>query len=216
MKSKSSYIKAVWKPSLSLLSLVFLMLLSTLPSSAQIDEHSYVKNFKATYSNEKIYLSWSTEAGFTCQDIRIQLGSDTLSEFRTVGVIYGVCGSENEEVSYFYTIDDLYPNSNNYIRLELGNLGFSETLEQFVFVPQRKVTITPHPLKNRGYLRLENNSIEELKISFYSITGQLLNEQYSNEKNIPIDLSTFPAGPIIYRIKGQSIGLIQGRLFKIQ
>ena len=61
---------------------IFALLLFSLAvnSSAQGD-NPYVKSFTAEAIDDKVYLNWTTRAGFTCQDIHILVSTDSLDGY---------------------------------------------------------------------------------------------------------------------------------------
>lgn len=97
---------------------IFALLLFSLAvnSSAQGD-NPYVKSFTAEAIDDKVYLNWTTGAGFTCQDIHILVSTDSLDGYEKKGTYFGVCGDASEK-DYSYVLEEPIPNRLNFIRLE--------------------------------------------------------------------------------------------------
>lgn len=150
---------------------VFIIFIALTSTSAQ---NSYLVRMDASVVKNKIFLSWTTKAGFTCEDIYIEIANDT-SNFKTAGIIYGICG-DTAEKDYGYVIDSTFTNQLNYVRIKLGGFGYSETLAVRVISATNNLLIVPHPANYSSELFFNNPLQKKTIIQFYSITGQFVTQ----------------------------------------
>lgn len=209
MRSKSSHISS-WMVQVSA---VLALCTFSFLSIAQSDDYSYVKNFKARASNGKIFLSWTTKAGFTCQDIGIQVSTDSIYDFQSKGTIYGVCGNTDQEEHYTFVIDDPIPNRTNYIRLTLGNFGFSRVIDVLVISPTTEVLVIPHPVIASSKLYFDNLTNELVELSIITLTGTVVYSTSTQSSEFHIGEINLHKGFLLYKLSGTDIGQITGKIF---
>lgn len=134
----------------------------------------YLADFAAYVDGEEIYVSWTTKKGFTCENIQVQLGTDS-NEVETVYTYLGVCGGELKEEHYFYRIPKPFYNQDNYIRLNLGVYGYSEIV---VVKPHKAlegtVLVFPHPATNSSTILFHNPQFEPATFEVYNMRGELV------------------------------------------
>jgi hypothetical protein len=164
--------------------LLILCLLSFKTNSFGQTLHPYVKDFKASSTNGQLHISWTTRPGFTCQDIHIELSKDS-ANFTRVGTYFGLCG-DTAEKHYTFTVNEPYHNTVNYIRLELGNFGYSYIISEQVIKVSNDVLIIPHPanLTSKFYFNNEAKSLATIK--FYNTSGSLIFETTTQESSFSL------------------------------
>ena len=105
---------------------ILVWLLSSVHTYAQIDQ--YLTAYTVEEEKGAILISWTTSAGFTCEDIQVQFGIDS-NKLETVYTYPGICGSENKAENYTYLFRDVKYNQPNYFKIDLGSYGVSDLLE---------------------------------------------------------------------------------------
>jgi hypothetical protein len=155
----------------------------------------YLSDFNAYIEGEEIYVSWTTKKGFSCENIEVQLGTDS-GELETVYTYLGVCGGDLKEENYFYRIPEPIFNADNYIRLDLGLYGFSQIVK---LKPHKAiegtVLVFPLPATNQSTILFANPQQSEAKFKVYSSSGALVSELHGiRAKRIPVAALNLPAG----------------------
>jgi len=107
MSSKNTYIKNLIKGWLTVY-----FIFSLISAQAQNKYRPFVKNFKAGAIEGRVFLSWTTKAGFTCQDIQVSGESVDYSE--TKGTYFGVCGDTTKK-DYTFLLENPIRNALNYM-----------------------------------------------------------------------------------------------------
>ena len=180
----------------SRISLILFLTLIALNLDAQ-ENHPYVKNLKANVVGESLLVSWTTKAGFSCQDIEIQLSTDSMN-FSTKAVYYGLCG-DFEEKDYSIIVDSPYLNQWNYVRLNLGNFGTSYLIQVFVLNISES-RIIPHPVQEQSLLHFVNEQSDEIRIELYNIQGEQVEVLSTRDASYPIGQLGLSSGMYLCRI----------------
>jgi len=191
--------------------LVLLASAAHLSSMGQEEFNPYVKSFSATAIDGKLYLSWTTRAGFTCQDIHIEVSNDSLDGFERRGTYYGVCGDASER-NYSYVLENPNPNSLNYLKLELGTIGYSNTISLLVIKAEEDVIILPHPVVGQSVLHFENKARATFTFRVMSSNGtEVLNITTINEQ-VNIGQLSLPPGLFYYDLVSDQLTRYHGKL----
>lgn len=152
---------------------VTLSLLMLAPSIANA-QALYLADFSARVEGEEIYVSWTTQKGFTCENIEVQMGTDS-TEMATVYTYLGICGGELKEEHYFYRIPTPIYNKVNYIRLNLGLYGFSRVVN---VKPHKaikgNVLIFPQPANGNSTILFDNPQSQPASFVVYNSKGQIV------------------------------------------
>jgi hypothetical protein len=176
--------------------------------------HPHLKRFNVETLNNKLLVTWTTKAGFTCQDVHIELSTDSIHWDRKA-TYFGICGDTTEK-DYRLVVDSPYTNAVNYVRLVLGEFGFSQVLQIRVVDMGTPFKVVPHPANSNGKIYVENTAKENLTLQFYTLEGVLIEElyTYSNE----FSLNDFPfSGHFIYVLLNKDRNPKQrGRILFIQ
>ena len=160
------------------------------------DSHPYVKHLQATVTGDQLLVSWTTKAGFSCQDIAVELSTDSVN-FVTKAIYFGICG-DFEEKDYTLLVDSPFYNRINYIRLDLGTFGYSYVIKKEVIKVETAQAI-PHPLTEVSRLYFANPLRAEARVEIVSIEGELLYE-IQTEAN-QVNLQTMQGEQMVfYRI----------------
>jgi hypothetical protein len=192
--------------------LVILILTSlSFAGFAQDTLHAYIKHFSAQTSNGKLFLSWTTHAGFSCEDIEIELSEDSIN-FETKGIYYGTCG-DYEERDYTYIVDEPYLNKTNYVRLNLGSFGNSFVINQFVLKLDNAVQIVPHPANSQSIFYFDNTSNQEVQIDIYSLQGEQVTSITTIDSQLKLVDFKLSKGLYVYAITYPKGSAIRGKFF---
>lgn len=142
---------------------VLVLVLATLKVSAQ--DHPYIADLRAQQVQDRILVEWTTKAGFSCQDIMVQLSSDSVN-FSTKATYYGLCGDTTEK-RYSLFIDKPIVNALNYIRLDLGQYGYSDIIS-VKFILQTTVQVHPNPVNENSIMYLNNSQNDAMEIFLFN------------------------------------------------
>mgnify|MGYP002032877868 CR=1 FL=1 len=160
-------------------------MLSTTLSNAQIDQ--YLSDYKVSEEQGAILISWTTSAGFTCEDIKITFGIDSTAQ--TVIYTYpGICGAESTEEQYTYLFKNVIYNQPNYFQIDLGSFGISPILSITVIsVDGQNPKVYPNPANNDATLIFANPNQELVTISIYSPDSKMaITRFYTRDKQVSI------------------------------
>lgn len=174
-----------------------------------------VKNFQATTTQGRIYVTWTTIAGFSCQDIKILLSVDSNSAFKHVGTYLGICGDTLEQ-NYTFTIDSPIVNRTNFIKLELGVFGYSETIQVDVYQVLNSALIIPHPVKINSLIHFDNQFQENMVVEMYDGKGLLVHSIQTHNRFAQIGAHIHRPGFYTYIIRRETdlFPIYRGKLIK--
>ncbi|MGB1038955.1 MAG: hypothetical protein ACPGYY_09935 [Bacteroidia bacterium] len=194
--------------------LILCFALISIQSVAQTANQN-IKNFQAKSTQGKVFLTWTTVAGFSCQDIKILISADSNSSYRHIGTYFGICGDTSEQ-NYTYTIDSPYLNRTNYIKLELGLFGHSETIQVDIYHVLNSALVIPHPITKSTIIHFDNQFLESTVIEIYDVKGVNVNQIKTNKTFASIGSHIFYPGYYIYTIRRESdlTPLYRGKLIK--
>jgi hypothetical protein len=178
--------------------LVVLFTLALIAPQKALAQSSHLKQIEASAYKEKIVLSWTTPAGFSCQDVHIELGTDS-ANLKRVGTIFGICGDTTEQ-HYSFIIDVPFLNQTNYLRVELGGVGFSQTISVLVIAAKKSVIIVPHPANSSTQFYFDNPFRKRVEINFYTTKGELLARTNTSLQVIDLVDLNLPNGQFIYEV----------------
>lgn len=175
--------------------------------------HPILGKFFVSENSGSVFLSWSIVAGSTCNGIQIYRSTDSLS-FTQIGEIPGVCGSFDFIQPYDFTDNNPVKNKINYYRLELGDLGFSQTVSiEIIDIAQNGYQIRPHPANAETKIYFDNNNRQEQQFNLYNMHGVVVFTSTTNNDFIPVNTSLFQSGLYLFAISVQgNPPAIKGRL----
>ena len=185
---------------------ILLLLIGSM-SHAQIDQ--YLTEYSISEERGAVLISWTTSAGFTCEDIQVQFGTDS-AELTAVYTYPGICGSESKEEHYPYLFRDVVHNQPNYLRIDLGSYGTSPILDITVIrVDGLNPKVYPNPATELSTLIFPNPNQEKAEIHVYSINGQSGSISIITRKNSVLlsELSLPNKGLYFYTIEIKGIVL---------
>jgi len=159
--------------------LVYLAL--SISVNAQIDQ--YLTEYSIQEERGAVLISWTTSAGFTCEDISIKSGVDSNS-LATLYTYPGICGSENKIEKYTHLFRDVIYNQANYFQIDLGSYGISELLEiTIIEVDGLNPKVFPNPANSQSTLLFANDNQDKAVITVFNSKGSLCGPTLVTRKN---------------------------------
>ncbi|HRY34224.1 MAG TPA: hypothetical protein P5531_14765 [Bacteroidales bacterium] len=110
-----------------------LLLPAFLPGIVMDAASQVLEGFTAEQQQNKVRLSFTIQAGNTCNGIRVERSADGLF-FEQIGSFEGVCGDLTFPEQYVFSDSFPLPGIVSYYRLDMGSLGFSPVIS-LIFIP---------------------------------------------------------------------------------
>jgi outer membrane protein assembly factor BamB len=181
--------------------LMLILIFPLLPASGQ--ESPFLSNFTATEINGNVYLHWTINTGNTCNGISIQRSTDGIL-FTEIYNIAGVCGNIFSPQTYDHTDADPIANKISYYRLDLGNVGFSETVSiEIIDIAANGYQVRPNPFRNSAVIYFDNDSRHNQLFNVYNANGQLVYSIETNSDQISIPEGTLQTGLHIFKLTSE-------------
>lgn len=163
--------------------LTSLILLSSLCSFSQ---STRVIRFDVipTDEDKKALIRWTMDAGSTCLDFVVERSADNLN-FQEVYFYPGVCGDEEEEVSYSWIDPSPIQFTTSYYRLKLDQIEFSLVSELILSSRLGGKEILSYPNPSNGAFTIEflNPKRQAFTISVFSPHGIKIFEEKETSGN---------------------------------
>jgi hypothetical protein len=199
----------------SVFTVLFLWICFSLCGFAQT-RHPKLDQFLVFESGQKVHIVATISAGFTCNGINYYRALPD-QEFEKIGDVSGICGSPDFAVQY--TFIDENPPLNQRLRytVDFGGFGNTETVTiEVVDFSERKFQLRPNPMIHEALLLLENRTGELLTVQIYNYQGQLLLEQVTRARSLPLQVSTIPSGPYLLIIRREDRSIFaKGQVLKL-
>ena len=169
-------------------------------ANAAFAQTNIVSSFSGTQLDQTIFLSFTLEAGQTCNGVIIERSSDSIS-FAQIGDIPGVCGSSTEPVSYSYT--DSFPlnNANNFYRLAPGNFEWSDIIKiYFDANTNAELLIKPNPFYTSAIVKFKNPTGRTVEWLIYNSNGKKVREGNTKEQSFTLLRNNLASGLYILHL----------------
>ena len=183
------------------------LIFSSILSSAQ---KINLANFYLNQDNKEVLLSWTIDAGPTCNGITVWHSIDSIN-YTEVGNIAGVCGSTSSSIPYNFKHDNPVLNKTNYYKLRLGFSQFSEIRFLYLeFIEHGKIIVKPNPSIDNVSIAFNNDRNETFSLTIINSAGLKVFESPGiRENSVIVNTSTFDNGN--YYVLLMDSG---GRIFK--
>lgn len=193
--------------------ILFFLLLPLLTLSQQAD--AFLSKFFAVQVGETVLLRWTMSAGFTCEDTYIERSSDGII-YERIGLIGGICGSPDTEITFEFTDSIPLVNQVAYYRLILGYLGYtSPKTVEFSQYNDEGFFLGPNPFSDKSTLSFANDEREEHTLMITNLKGKVISEMKTTSDEFIILGSDLAAGVYYFKvIKGINF-LFGGKIIKI-
>ncbi len=146
-------------------------------------------DFKARINNEKVELTWITEAEKNTDHFDVQRSEDGVN-FRSIGKIK----TNNSNLRNNYSFEDEQPSLVNYYRLKMVDrdekFTFSKTLKVQRSV-SNLISVQPNPFMNEIVLKADLTSAQQILIRIADVKGQVV---YTKAVNAIRGMNTITAG----------------------
>ncbi len=172
--------------------ITFLLVFCSILSNAQ---KINLSNFYINQDNKEVLLSWTIDAGPTCNGITVWHSTDSIN-YVEVGNIAGVCGSTSSSIPYSFKHASPVINKINYYKLRLGYSQFSEVrFLHLEFIEPGKIIIKPNPSTDNVSIAFNNDKNETFSLTIINSAGLKAFElQGIKENTISINTSSFDNG----------------------
>ncbi len=186
---------------------LFVGVLFPLFVSGQVDE--YLVSYSVTEESQAAFISWTTSAGFQCEDIVIEHGVDS-SNLNPIYTYPGICGSTDKEEKYNFVFRSIEFNKPNYFRINLGRFGKSPLLEITVISADGlNPKVYPNPATKNSTLLFQNSNRDIVTVTMYSLDGKMAGTQVqTQEESLSLEeFDLFVAGFYFYVIELKGVKL---------
>jgi len=174
-------------------------------------QSEFLHQFTAIQNETTVHLSFTIAGGVTCLGTDIERSSDS-AHFSTIGTIAGVCGSSSEDVEYSF--DDTKPlaNQNNYYRLLLGQVGYTETIKvQFIDYSSGAV-VYPNPVTDQTTIFFPNSKKEFFRLKLFDAAGILKVSLQTENASVDLNRGIVGAGIYFFTIEKNSVTIYKGKI----
>jgi hypothetical protein len=154
---------------------------------------SVLKDFSGRQASQQtIYLEWTTKAGNTCADLRIERSFEN-GEFEEVYQYNGICGETDKDQDYSY-VDTIMKGGKYGYRINENNGDYSDTLFVQAFTDGAAVVVYPNPARDFIYLRFSDNNVVRGDIELIDELGKLHISLQNTDLKEGIRVSEIPRG----------------------
>jgi hypothetical protein len=192
--------------------LIFLVLPCMLRDGMAQAPHPILSEFVLIRQHRGILLKWTIKGGNQCEGTKVFRAVDQ-QPFELIEHISGICGGADFDETY--THHDTLPakNAENHYRLEMGDLGFTETVSLFYddFGQNDHARLTD--LQTGTVTLLVNNAQSKpLTVMLVDMNGRVAGRQQSTSNAITLHTSHLSAGIYIYVVSGEGLSPLSGRI----
>jgi hypothetical protein len=178
----------------------FLLLLCC---SINVSAQKAVRLFEAQrISDQQIQLNWTTSAGITCQDLFIERSTNKV-DFEEVYRHSGVCGSSDEEISYFWIDETALPGISYYRLLESFGL-YKDTVEVFNPSGNSEIFIFPNPASDWVKIYFNSNPLTPFQLTIWDNGGRIIQENTLVDQTNILDINHLKDGLYFFQIRNNS------------
>ena len=175
-------------------------------SLQNLQAQSILKDFSGRQTSQHtIYLEWTTKAGSTCADLRIERSFES-GTFEEVYQYNGICGETDKDKDYTY-VDSIMQGGRYGYRINENNGDYSDTLFIQAFTDGSEVVAYPNPAGDWLYLRFMKLNMMPFDYFICGSDGTVYKSGYNQIPHDAIDLRTLDSG-IFNLIIYNSVGYI--------
>ncbi len=163
-------------------------------SLAQSDGISYL-NFDLQADNGFVTIRWEVIAGYTCQDVEIWRGNDSLN-LKNIYTYAGICGDDDSNKVYQY-IDKPATNGRFYF-YQIKVFSEKSLVKKVLNLSDDVINFYPNPMTDFLNIVYSPNSKMD-KIEFYNSQGKLTCAFENIKPSQKLDVSKWGSGVYLYR-----------------
>ncbi|MEM9836705.1 MAG: T9SS type A sorting domain-containing protein [Bacteroidota bacterium] len=170
--------------------------------------------FTATAEEDRIQLEWTTSSETNNAGFEVERSADGGSRFQTLGFVNGA-GDSRQEKTYSFFDETARPGQEYVYRVKQidfdGSHAYSDLATAKLSSKGFRATLFPNPTStNAVSLTLENALSDDINITVYNATGQLLHqnrrEVAAGNSTISLTLEDLTAG--VYFVKLEQAGVV--------
>lgn len=181
----------------------FAVFIWLLMSNAYGQNNFGLGQFAAIESKGKVFLSWTIEQGYTCNNINIYHSSDN-TNFKRIGEIFGICGSVSESLKYNFTDESPNNNSVNYYKLSFGDIDESHVISiRVISIATNSYSVHPNPIQDLGKVYFNNSNNQTYELVIYQINGIKIHSTFSEDDHFNINLNNSKSGVYVFTISSK-------------
>lgn len=146
--------------------------------------HPILDDFGITLDNNRIIIHWTIKAGRSCNGTGIYRSTDDFN-WMLIGSIDGICGNNDEPVSYVFVDESPVFGAWNYYRLELGLEGFSGSVSIYLQLLEDKLIIKGgNPWSGNLQILINDDSSRCYKLMLHDVEGRNIQDLKTYSKNV--------------------------------
>lgn len=146
--------------------------------------HPILDNFGITLDNNRIIIHWTIKAGRSCNGTGIYRSDDDIN-WMLIGSIDGICGNNDEPISYVFVDESPVFGAWNYYRLELGLEGFTGSVSIYLHLNEDKLIIKgDNPWSGNLQILINDDSSRWYKLVIQDLNGRTIQDLKTYSKNV--------------------------------
>lgn len=177
---------------------ISIVVLMFLPVKSQAQHYILSDFFVYQKDNNIVKLQWTFEAGETCNGINIERAGKN-KNFEKIGLIRGICGAPDREVTYRFTDSIPLNNQISYYRLELGSQGFSSPVSfETRFYKDNSYVIKGSSGFSTPTVLFNNTNNTRYTFRIFDTHGNLIRELTTNSNRLQLPVNKLSSGMYIF------------------
>lgn len=164
--------------------LIVVLGINTAYSQDSKNFHPILDNFGITLDNNRIIIHWTIKAGRSCNGTGIYRSDDDIN-WMLIGSIDGICGNNDEPISYVFVDESPVFGAWNYYRLELGLEGFTGSVSIYLHLNEDKLIIKgDNPWSGNLQILINDDSSRWYKLVIQDLNGRTIQDLKTYSKNV--------------------------------
>ena len=197
---------------------IFILLLVALgtPFRVHAQASPIIQDLQAVQVGETVELDWFIPTGLSCIDMNIQRLNPGDTAFQRIGIVFGVCGSDDSDSPYDLTDDaPLLPNRTYAWRIYASN---GTVVSDTVFLTLRNsnanaLDVGPNPLIGPGTAWYANPGNARIWLTWTDMQGRVVRESPAAVTNqFLLDPAGLEAGTYWLQVMGEDGPRVQRRI----
>jgi len=177
----------------------------------QEEDYPVLSKFEVQENEGKVIVDWAFKAGSYCDGIIILHSTDSIN-FTSISEIKGVCGSFEEERSFYFLHEGPLKNKRNYYRLLFGGFNGNKTLGVQIWdLEKEKNLVLYNIIENQVQIIFKNQAFEKHELTIYSISGAYILTESANTEYFNINSSKLVPGKYLFSINSEKGNRIRGK-----
>lgn len=186
----------------------FLIVFSSTVVSAQ---SIVLRNFDVFSDGTHVQVKWTIEKGSICNGTKIYRSENGV-DYKEIGFIDGICGSNDEPVGYEFADTLPVANKKTYYKLRLGLVQFTPAKEIVFLDANAAYTLFPNPSKYVAYIHF-NSSGQQHDFQLYDLSGRrVVNLDGVVGNEIKLHRGALPAGLYLFLLQPAQGQITTGKI----